>query len=111
MNSEERALKKRVYSQRYVYLLRCSDGSLYCGISADPEARLKQHNYGVGAKYTRSRRPCQLVYTEGPYEYGRALSREAAVKKMTKAEKLFLKKKKSNEFNKDPYELGKKFQI
>ena len=45
------ALKKRVYSQRYVYLLRCKDGSLYCGISTDPEARLKQHNYGVGAKY------------------------------------------------------------
>ena len=86
-SKEEIALKKRVYAQRYVYLLRCSDGSLYCGISTDPVARCKQHNYGGGAKYTRSRRPCQLVYTEGPYDYGHALSREAAVKKMTKAEK------------------------
>ena len=81
------ALKKRVYSQRYVYLLRCKDGSLYCGISTDPEARLKQHNYGVGAKYTRSHGPCTLVYTEGPYEYGHALSREVAIKKMTKEQK------------------------
>lgn len=87
MKKEDKELKKRVFRQRYVYLLRCSDGSLYCGISSDPQARLKQHNYGVGAKYTRSRRPCRLVYTEGPYDYGHALSREAAIKNMTKAEK------------------------
>ena len=79
--------RKRVFAQRYVYLLRCADGSLYCGISSDPEARLKQHNYGVGAKYTRSHGPCTLVYTEGPYEYGHALSREAEIKKMTKSQK------------------------
>ncbi len=42
---------------------------------------------GVGAKYTRSHGPCTLVYTEGPYEYGHALSREAAIKKMTKEQK------------------------
>ena len=87
LNKEEREQKKRVFNQRYVYLLRCGDGSLYCGISTDPEARLKQHNYGVGAKYTRSRRPCVLVYTEGPYEYGHALSREAEIKRMTRSQK------------------------
>jgi putative endonuclease len=80
-------LKKRVYAQRYVYLLRCADDTLYCGISTDPQARLKQHNYGVGAKYTRGRGPCELVHVEGPYEYGRALSREAEIKRMTRQQK------------------------
>lgn len=74
-------------NKRFVYLIRCRDGSLYCGISTDPAARLAQHNEGKGAKYTRSRRPCILVYTEGPYEYGEALSREAAIKKLTKKQK------------------------
>ena len=83
-------LKKRVYGMRYVYLLRCADDTLYCGIAADPEARLKQHNYGVGAKYTRGRGPCRLIYTEGPYEYGHALSREAEIKRMTRQQKEIL---------------------
>ena len=77
-------------NKRYVYLVRCRDGSLYCGISVDPKKRLAEHNAGEGAKYTRSRRPCELVYTEGPYEYGEALSREAAIKKLTKAQKEML---------------------
>lgn len=46
----------------YVYLLRCSDGSYYCGIARDPQRRLRQHNEGRGARYTASRRPVELIY-------------------------------------------------
>lgn len=45
----------------YVYLVRCSDKSLYCGISTDVERRVREHNLGKGAKYTRSRTPVELV--------------------------------------------------
>ena len=58
----------------YVYLLRCVDGSLYCGWTTDPEARLAAHNSGHGAKYTRSRLPVKLVHE--------ALSREWHIKRM-----------------------------
>ena len=78
----------------YVYVLRCRDNSLYCGIAVDPNARLAQHNSGKGAKYTKSRGPCTIVYKEGPYEYGPALSREAAIKKLSKANKEILIKQK-----------------
>jgi len=71
----------------FVYLLRCADGSLYCGWTTDPEKRLAAHNSGRGAKYTRSRGPCRLVYTEAFATKGEALKRECAIKKLTHAEK------------------------
>ena len=71
----------------YVYLLRCVDGSLYCGWTTDPEARLAAHNSGHGAKYTRSRLPVKLVYMEAYEDRHEALSREWHVKRMSKAEK------------------------
>jgi len=46
----------------HVYLLRCSDGTYYCGIARDPQKRLRQHNEGRGARYTASRRPVELVF-------------------------------------------------
>ena len=73
--------------KHYVYILRCSDGSLYCGWTTDPEARVKAHNSGKGAKYTRSRRPVEMVHLE---EYGNrheALSREWHIKQMSRTEK------------------------
>ena len=70
-----------------VYLLRCADGTLYCGWTTDMEARLKAHNAGKGAKYTRSRRPVALVYTEEYEDRHEALSREWHIKRMTRAEK------------------------
>ena len=70
-----------------VYLLRCADGTLYCGWTTDMEARLKAHNAGTGAKYTRSRRPVTLVYTEVFEDRREALSREWHIKRMSKAEK------------------------
>ena len=70
-----------------VYLLRCADGTLYCGWTTDMDARLKAHNAGTGAKYTRSRRPVALVYTEEYEDRHEALSREWHIKRMSRAEK------------------------
>ena len=71
----------------YVYLLRCADGSLYCGWTTDPETRLNAHNSGHGAKYTRSRLPVTLVYTESYEDRHDALSREWHIKRMSRMEK------------------------
>ena len=70
-----------------VYMLRCSDGSLYTGITTDVERRLDEHNSGNGSKYVRSRLPAKLAYTEGGHDQSSALSREAEIKSMTKSEK------------------------
>lgn len=70
-----------------VYILRCADGTLYCGWTTDMEARLAAHNAGTGAKYTRSRRPAELVYTEEYEGRHEALSREWHIKHMTRARK------------------------
>ena len=70
-----------------LYLLRCGDGTLYCGISTDVEARLEVHRSGQGAKYTRGRGPLELVYREVCGDHSAALKREIAVKKLTRQEK------------------------
>jgi len=74
----------------YVYILRCSDGSLYTGITTDPERRLEEHNSGTGAKYTRCRRPVSMVYTETAENRSEASKREAAIKALSRAQKLAL---------------------
>lgn len=74
----------------YVYLLRCGDGSLYCGITDDVSRRLDAHTAGKGAKYTRGRGPLELVYTEACESHSDALKREIAIKRMKRAEKLAL---------------------
>ena len=71
----------------YVYILRCKDDSLYTGWCVDLEKRLELHNSGKGAKYTRSKRPCKLVYYEEIDNKSEALKREIASKKLTKAKK------------------------
>ena len=77
----------------YVYILRCADGSLYTGWTNDLEKRVKTHNAGKGAKYTKTRLPVELVYFEEYVEKGDALSRELSIKKLKKTakEKLILK--------------------
>ncbi len=72
----------------YVYLLRCADGSLYCGWTTDPEKRLAAHNAGTGAKYTRSRLPVELVYWEEFTEKNDALRRERQIKRLRRQQKL-----------------------
>ncbi len=74
----------------HLYLLRCGDGTLYCGIALDVAARLKQHREGKGAKYTRGRGPLKLVHTEPCGSKSEALIREREVKRMTRAAKLAL---------------------
>ena len=66
----------------YVYIVQCADRSLYTGIAKDLDARLAQHNAGDGAKYTRARRPVQLVYSEQADGRGMAQQREFAIKRM-----------------------------
>jgi predicted GIY-YIG superfamily endonuclease len=71
----------------FVYIVRCSDNSLYTGIAIDVEARVTQHNKGKGAKYTRSRSPVELVYTERLNQKGDALRREIVIKKLSSQQK------------------------
>ena len=71
----------------YVYLLRCSDNSLYCGYTNDLEKRIKTHNEGKGAKYTKSRLPAYLCYCEEFSDKSDALKREIEIKKLSKKEK------------------------
>ena len=74
----------------WVYVLRCADGSLYTGISTDPDRRLTQHNAGTASKYTRSRRPVALVYREKRRGKSDALRRELALKALPRRAKLAL---------------------
>jgi putative endonuclease len=71
----------------FVYLLLCSDGSLYTGITNDLERRITQHNDGKGAKYTRSRRPVKLVYRKNCRDQSDALKQEHSIKKMSRDKK------------------------
>lgn len=76
----------------YTYMVQCRDGSLYTGYTTDVIRRTKEHNKGKGAKYTRSRRPVELVYYE---EYDRktdAMAREYDLKQLTREDKLKLVK-------------------
>jgi predicted GIY-YIG superfamily endonuclease len=74
----------------FVYVVRCADGSLYTGISTDVVARVAAHNAGRGARYTRSRRPVEVVHTERKRSQGTALRREAAIKALSRAQKMTL---------------------
>lgn len=74
----------------YVYILKCADDTLYCGWTTDPDARLRAHNSGRGAKYTRSRLPVEMVYLEEFEDKHEALSREWHIKRMSREEKMKL---------------------
>ncbi len=74
-------------SEWWVYILRCSDGTLYTGITTNLERRTHQHNAGRAARYTRSRGPVVLVFHELQPDHGTALRREAAIKLCTRAAK------------------------
>ena len=71
-------------------LLKCADGTLYCGCTNNLTKRLAAHNRGQGAKYTRSRRPVALAWQEEQPDRSAALRREAQVKKLSRAQKLAL---------------------
>lgn len=68
-------------------MLECADGTFYTGWTTDPVRRTKAHNAGRGARYTRSRRPVQLVFIEAEDTKSIALKRERAIKSMTRTKK------------------------
>ena len=74
----------------YVYIIRCSDNSLYTGWTTNLQNRIDAHNSGDGAKYTRGRLPVHLVYYEEYEDKGTALKREHSIKQLSHAEKLKL---------------------
>jgi putative endonuclease len=74
----------------FVYIVRCSDGTLYTGWAVDVAARVKAHNAGRGAKYTRTRLPVKLVYSEELPTRAEAMKRERQIKRYPKAKKLEL---------------------
>jgi putative endonuclease len=71
----------------FVYLLRCADQTLYCGWSTDPARRLLEHQAGTASRYTRSRRPVELVWTLECRSRSEALREEARIKGLPAAEK------------------------
>ena len=83
-------MKKPSDDAWFVYILRCADGSLYTGITKDMKRRCQQHNDGNASRYTRSRRPTKLIWQEVQPSRSSALKREAAIKAMTRQDKLAL---------------------
>lgn len=90
----------------YVYMMRCADGSLYTGYTTDVKRREKAHNTGKGAKYTRSRRPVTLAWYEPCEDKSAALRREAALKRLTHADKLALIENAKQEENGDVHSIA-----
>lgn len=83
----------------YTYIVRCKDDTLYCGWTNNLEKRMASHNAGKGAKYTRNRHPVELVYYETFDTKEEAMSREYAIKKLSRKEKQKLINKQSEYFN------------
>ena len=73
-----------------VYILECADGTLYTGWTTDLERRLQAHNSGRGARYTRGRRPVSVAYREEQSDRSAAQKREAAIRRLSRADKLKL---------------------
>lgn len=74
----------------FVYVLRCRDGSLYCGWTNALDRRLREHQSGKGSRYTRSRLPVELAWSRGMGSRGEAMREEARIKSLPRAEKLRL---------------------
>lgn len=80
-------MKQAAGEKHYVYVAECADGTYYTGYTTDVESRVKVHNEGKGAKYTRPRLPVRIVHTEAFDCKGDALRREAAIKRLRRSEK------------------------
>jgi putative endonuclease len=74
----------------YCYILECSDGTFYTGWTTDPERRVRQHNKGTGARYTRTRTPVKLVYLEPQPDKKTAMKRERTIKALSRQQKMKL---------------------
>ena len=87
--SKDESIKQLQDEERHfcVYILCCRDNTFYTGYSDDPKRRLKVHNAGKGAKYTKSRLPVEMVYCEENLSKSEAMKRERAIKKLSRKEK------------------------
>ena len=74
----------------FVYMLKCSDGTLYTGITTDLKRRVAEHNSAKAAKYTRARQPVVLVFSKNAQDRSHASKEEAKLKKLSREEKLML---------------------
>ena len=74
----------------FVYIVECADGTLYTGVTTDLERRVKQHNSGKGAKYTRARRPVKLVASFDAENNSAACKEEYRIKQLSRTEKFAL---------------------
>jgi len=90
LNFNPRKRKQRMIKLNYTYILECKDGTYYTGWTNNLEKRLKDHNEGRGAKYTKARLPVSLVYHEEFPSKEEAMRREYAIKHMTRSEKAYL---------------------
>ena len=77
-------------AEAFVYLLRCRDGTLYCGWTNDLERRLRAHSDGTASRYTRTRRPVKLAWFAPMGSRSEAMREEARIKRLPRAEKLRL---------------------
>jgi putative endonuclease len=77
----------RTSGDHYVYVLECADGTFYTGYTTDPERRVREHDTGEGAKYTRGRTPVELRHVERFESRSAAMSREYEVKQLSRGEK------------------------
>ena len=82
--------KQNQHQGNYTYIVKCSDETLYTGWTNNLKKRLEAHNSGKGAKYTKNRRPVELVYFEEYDTKQEAMKREYAIKQLTRKEKLSL---------------------
>jgi len=83
----------------FCYILECADGTFYTGWTTDPARRLRTHNRGAGARYTRTRRPVRLVYVETQPDRSEAMRRERQIKTFDRSRKKALIEKYQGEEN------------
>jgi putative endonuclease len=81
-------MRKSTRRAAFVYLLRCADGTIYTGWTFDVAQRVRAHQHGRGARYTRARRPVELIYHERLPSRRAAMRKEAAIKRMSRKRKL-----------------------
>lgn len=96
MQEKEKKAPRKRREKWFLYILKCADNSLYTGITKDIERRFKRHSEGKAARYTRTRRPVEVVYQETCRTRTQALVRECFVKALSKTKKLALIGKTSN---------------
>ena len=87
LETQEKSSRSTRREKWFLYILECSDGTFYTGITKDIERRLKAHNEGKGATFTRIRRPVKMIYSEILKSRTQALVREYAVKSLTRKKK------------------------